>query len=98
MRPCVAVAPVPSRRSVIEKGADGGAGVLDGELSPPPPHEAAVITIATTSAMRTGTVSSVRERVASAIQWMFAPTTAKTITAGVRLISASIRIDRKSVV
>src|SRR5207244_4810848 len=71
------MAPVPSRRSVAEYGADGGAGVFEGEFSPPPLHADAVMSIAATSAMRTGTVNNVRPN---------------TITAGVRLISASIRI------
>src|SRR5258705_9586930 len=68
IRPCVAVAPVPSRRSVIENGADGGGGVFDGELSLPPPQAAAPRAIPMTSAMRTGTVNNVRSRLANAIQ------------------------------
>src|SRR6266850_2390254 len=96
VRPRVAVAPVPSRMSVAENGAEGGADVFDGELSPPP-HAAALSAIAMTSAMRTGTVSSVRSRLVSASQYTLAPMAANTITAGVRPAIASIRIPYEGV-
>src|SRR5258705_1998919 len=77
--------------SVAENGAEGGADVFDGELSPPP-HAAALSAIAMTSAMRTGTVSSVRSRLVSASQYTLAPMAAKTITAGVKPAIASITV------
>src|SRR6058998_1388484 len=67
VRPCVAVAPAPSRRSVAEYGAEGGVDVVDGELRVPP-LAAAGTAIVTNCAMRTGTVRSVRNRLVSAMQ------------------------------